>query len=225
MLSSVIAEGIETQMRESWLMDGPVILVPIKDFEKTKVLKVLAWCSDISLIFQLGNWSVTGFRDWCRVRRAFKTGTPVPKFPGQAQGCICELVWPVQLWSHLLLTSSGNLDSSHTPAYPRASVSTIPSARHVSLPPGLGMPGSFSAFWFQLTCHLLREAFTNHPLESRTRLLGLLHPFICLPPNCHLSVSFVYLVTCLFSLPLLWNISFMRAGTRLSNSCLCLELY
>lgn len=42
MLSSVIDEGIETQMRESWLMVGPVILVPIKDFEKTKVLKVLA---------------------------------------------------------------------------------------------------------------------------------------------------------------------------------------
>ena len=42
MLSSVIAEGIEMQMRECWLMDGPVILVLIKDFEKTKFLKVLA---------------------------------------------------------------------------------------------------------------------------------------------------------------------------------------
>lgn len=212
-------------MRESWLMDGPVILVLIKDFEKTKFLKVLAWRSDISLIFQLGNWSVTGFRDWCRVRKPFKTGNLVPKFPGQAQGSICDLVCPVQLWSHLLLTSSGNLDSSHTPAYPRPFVSAIPGARHIPLPPGLGMPGSFSAFWFQLTCHLLREAFTNRPLESRTRLLGLLHPCNCLPPTCHLSVSFVYLVIYLFCLPLLWNISFMRAGAWLSNSCLCLELY
>lgn len=36
MLSSVIAEGTETQMRESWLMDGPVILGLKEDFEKTK---------------------------------------------------------------------------------------------------------------------------------------------------------------------------------------------